>query len=188
MVVDVETTGLRVEDGAQVTEIAHYDIASGVLGSFIPAHTLERADAFALEVSRYEERIAGRSQDDGTLVRELHQYLGGDGVRTHLVGSNPGFDAGHLNALFAKYDLAASPWHHRLIDPCAAAYWLHPEAGLGASTGLKEAAALTGVPLDGHHAATVDVQATAGVWYALEADREDLALSRQFNGNVEGVA
>lgn len=174
IVVDVETTGFRPEDGAQTTEIAWYSLNSGQGGSFIPEHTLEGADPDALRISRYDERLAGQPQDDGKQVRALHAFLGGDGRKTHVVGSNPGFDATHLNALFVKHGLTPNPWAHRMIDPAAAAYWMNPDAELGAPTGLKEASAHTGVPLEGHHAARVDVDATAGIWHALEAHRRSL--------------
>lgn len=170
VVVDTETTGLNPEDGAQITEIAYYCLNTGLGGVFVPAHTLDGADSFALEISRYEDRLAWQPQDDGTKVRALHAFLGGDGVKTHIVGSNPAFDCKHLNVLFAKYDLPIDPWNHRKIDPCAAAYWVS-DVPVGRFTGLAESAKITGVPLFDHHSAWADVEATAGVFHALEAAR-----------------
>lgn len=171
IVLDTETTGFRPEDGAQITEICWYSLNSGNGGTFLPPHTLDGADEAALAISRYSERIAGKPQDDGTQVRALHAFLGGDGTRTFLVGSNPAFDANHLNALFLKHGLPPSPWNHRLIDPCAASYWQNPDADLGSPTGLKEATAASRIRLEGHHAAKADVVATAEVWHTLENRR-----------------
>ncbi len=176
IVIDTETTGFRPEEGAQVTEICWYSLNSGYGGTFIPPHTLEGADEKSLEISRYHERLAGKPQDDGKQVAALHAFLGGDGARVHIVGSNPAFDALHLGELFKKHGLSPTPWNHRLIDPCAASYWQDPDAPFGTPTGLKESAAASDVDIEGHHAARVDVAATVGVYHHLEARRRRMPV------------
>jgi len=170
IVVDIETTGLD-PNRAQTTEIAWECLNSGDAGSFLSPHTLDGADPKALEISRYHERLAGKPQAGEEQVRALHAFLGGDGIQTFIVGSNPSFDCSHLNTLFVKYGLSQDPWHHRKIDPAAAAYWMYEEVPLGEMTGLKESTKLTGVTLEGHHAAGVDVTATTRIWHALEHKR-----------------
>lgn len=178
IVVDTETTGLDPAAGAQVSEVSWYSLNSGDGGTFIPAHTLDGASESALEVSRYHDRIAGAPQDDGTQAAALFALLGGDRVRTFIVGSNPAFDMRHLAAMFHRAGLLAEgkdgPWMRRGIDPVVGAYWLDPEAALGAPVGLAGAAKAWGVDLDGHHAASVDVLATARIWHLMEARRRSL--------------
>ena len=172
--VDLETTGFDPATGAQVTEVSWYCLNTGDGGTFIPQHTLEGADPVSLEISRYDERIKGQPMDDTGQVGALRSLLGGDGTKTYLVGSNPGFDALHLNALCAKEGVGAPKFNHRKIDSAQGAYWQDPDAPFGVPTGLKEASAMTGVELDGHHDAWVDTTAAARLWHVLEKTRRSL--------------
>lgn len=171
VVVDTETTHLQAFPGS-VTEIAWYELGTGIGGSFIPPHTLAGASAQALDVSRYYERIAGKAHDDAQ-VDAFHAMLAA-GTRAVIVGSNPNFDRAQLNALFAWRGLPTDPWHRRLIDPAAAAYWLFGDSPIGVPTGLAAAAELCNVDAEGHHDALVDVLITAQVWHACETRRAQL--------------
>jgi DNA polymerase III alpha subunit (gram-positive type) len=180
VVVDVETTGFWFFEGAQVTEISWYCLNSGFGGTFIPKHSLQNSDPESLKISRYEERISTMIQDDGTQVRALHSFLGGDGVETFLVGSNPSFDAEHLGALFASYGLdrkkgSFGPWNFRTIDPVAGFYWQESSFPVGEALGLKKVADFLGLNLDNHHSAKADVEAVAVIWHEAEKRRRKIS-------------
>lgn len=170
---DIETTHLD-ESVGQVTEISWYNMNTGEGGTFIPAHDLVGADPVALEISKYHERIAGQPQDDGTQFAVLQDLLGGDGVKTHLVGSNPDFDARHLTAMATRTGLPTPRFHHRKIDVAQPAYWLNPGAPFATPTGLKEATGLAGLALDHHHEAWVNTVAAARLWHVWENVRRNL--------------
>jgi hypothetical protein len=171
IVIDTETTGFYPSEGHQVTEIGWYCINTGDGGSFIPPHDLTNADPEALHVSRYHERIAGQPHDDGTHTSALHSLLGGDHVRTHVLGSNPGFDGEHLAALFARLGLPRRPWHHRMINVVEPIYWLDPTVPIGQPPGLREGSALARVNDSEAHEAWRDTWVAAVVWHRCEAAR-----------------
>lgn len=170
---DLETTGLNPLLH-QATEVSWYCLNSGEGGTFIPPHTLENADPYALEVSKYHERLAGLAQDDGTQVEALNLLLGGDGVKTYLIGSNPGFDAGHIEGLYRRVGLPEARFNHRKPDVAQPAYWLNSEAPFGIPTGLKEASAAAGVSLENHHEAWEDTVTAARLWHTWERVRRAL--------------
>lgn len=187
VVVDTETTGFNPADGAQVTEIGWVCLNTGASGAFVPAHTLNGASEQALNIQQYHTRLAGLPQDDGTAVVALHAFLGGDRTRTHLVGSNPAFDALHLNALFTRHGLSPDPWHHRLIDAAAATYWLDPTQHTGHPTGLDSACTYAGIANPGAHSALADAYATAWVWLALEYQRHRLPRPDALNDATDAM-
>jgi DNA polymerase III epsilon subunit-like protein len=164
--VDVETTGLTVTPGS-VTEVGWFDIGAGVGGQFIPPHSIEGANPAALEVSRYHDRIAG-SEMDAAQVAALHALLGGDGVKTVIVGSNPTFDQRHLAQMFTSAGLTAEPWERRAIDIGQGAFWAGI-GGLHSVPGLATACEHFGVDNSNHHAALDDAIAAAQVFQALFA-------------------
>lgn len=170
VVVDLETTGTELHH--QVTEAAWYDLATDESDHFFVPHTLDDADPVALELTRYHERIAGQSVDDGTKIRHMWERLGGDGAKVTVWGANPGFDQRFLMGLFPQYGLTAQPFHHRPLDPCSGAYWLFPEQfAQGETPGLKDVATLLGVEMS-HHEAMADVLTTVSVIRKINAIRE----------------
>lgn len=170
---DIETTHLSPQVG-QITEISWYNLNTGEGGTFIPAHTLDGADPVSLEISKYDERLAGKQHDDGSQFVALQELLGGDGTKTYLMGSNPKFDAGHLEAMAARLGMEQPQFNHRTIDSAQAAYWLNPKAEFGKPTGLKEATTLAGLDLDNHHEAWEDTVAAARLWHVWEKTRRSL--------------
>lgn len=168
IVVDTETAHLQPYRGS-TTEVAWLDLGRGIGGSFVPPHRLDGADRESLTISRYWDRIAAQRRD-GEQVAAFHAMLAG-GRRSVLVGSNPAFDAAHLNMLFAWHGLSASPWSHRLVDVAAASYWLSPAVAVDAPCGLADACTRMGITTVGHHDAWEDVVMTARLWHTLEARR-----------------
>lgn len=170
VVLDAETTGLDLHH--QICEVAWFDLNTDEHGSFIPAHTLDGADETALRINRYADRIAGRPQDDGTLLRALHTRLGGDGVKTSLWCANPSFDVRNVLSTFTRAGLTpAQPFHHRLFDIEEGYYWLYPDrCEDGVKAGLAQIAKDLGIEF-GHHDAMEDVHATVKVVRHLWAER-----------------
>ena len=177
IVVDVESTGLEVQH--QATEVAWYDLSTDEYGVFIPPHSLEGADPFALQIHGYAERIAGMPVDDGTEQRLLHDRFGSGRNRSTIICANPSFDTEKVSALFARSGLTPTdPWHHRKINVSEGAYWLFPDQFPdGEQPGLKAVADLLGVPLPGHHSALDDVMATVEVYRRLERLRGTVQIS-----------
>jgi DNA polymerase III epsilon subunit-like protein len=170
VVVDLETTGTELHH--QTTEAAWYDLGTDEYDHFFVPHTLDGADPVALELTRYHERIAGQTFDDGTKTRQMWERLGGDGAKVTIWGANPGFDQRFLMGLFPGYDLSAQPFHHRPMDPCSGAYWLFPEHfAYGETPGLKDVATLLNVEMS-HHEALADVLTTVAVIRKVNAIRE----------------
>lgn len=168
--VDVETTSVSPHAGS-VTEVGYFDLTAGTGGVFIPPHRLDHADPAALEISRYAGRIAGRPQRVD-LINPLHQLLGGDGVPTTIVGSNPAFDMAHLELMFQSFGLAPK-WKRRPICVAQGAYWLGI-GDFGNEPGLAEAARSVGVDSTGHHDAGVDALMAAAVFTRLWIERASL--------------
>lgn len=109
---DTETSGLDPINH-EVWEVA-YSIDGGPITVM---HRLlsrpYRADAIALEMNRYHERINPQANPWDTPT--LREVLAG----ATIVGANPAFDA-----TFLREALGAAPWHHRLLDVEAMAYVL----------------------------------------------------------------
>lgn len=105
---DCETTGLD-PNRHSVWEIAYaFDNDDVPASCFVP-HSLEKADAKALEVGNYWKRYwSGPTQEHAVAFEDrLKTGLVG---RT-IVGANPAFDAAMLQA---RWGIA--PWHYRLLD------------------------------------------------------------------------
>lgn len=171
IVVDTETTGLNPLRH-DACEVGWVPLVGGRLsGWFVPPHSTKRADATALEINRYVERITGSPLDlDYAQTGELHTALTGN----TLAGSNPAFDALFLNKLFADAGLPPSPWHHRLLDLSAYAAGV---LGLPVSEleGLDKVARRLNLPVDdtAAHTAYGDALLTARCFVELGARRSE---------------
>ena len=155
--VDTEATGLD-HHRHEVTEIAwivRFEDGSEVERRYYPEHTTDGADADALELTRYEERIA--PQDKSPASEWLVTFLE-DAKDAVLVGAVPDFDAKHLERMCRKLGLEPS-WDHHLLDvETLALPFLAP--GPEAPRSLAKTCAGLGIPHDKDqaHGALYDAQ------------------------------
>jgi DNA polymerase III epsilon subunit-like protein len=112
--VDTEATGLdhRVHQLTEVAWIVRRPDGSEDVRRFVPEHTLEGAEAKALEITRYHELLADEPRTPDAVWLDLLLEDARGGV---LVGVVPDFDARHL--LQACQRAGRTPtWDHHLID------------------------------------------------------------------------
>lgn len=161
--IDTETTGLdpRIHDAWEVCWWAEADEHPF---TFLLPHSLEHADARALEVGGYWDRRAG-----GDLNRTVHPMSVPrltDVLRgATLVGANPAFDQAFLTKT-----IGTPVWHYRLIDVCTGAMWVYgwdrPRSLIDTAAALRE----DGIDIpEPDHTAEGDVRATRAVYDALVA-------------------
>jgi DNA polymerase III alpha subunit (gram-positive type) len=112
--VDTEATGLdhRVHQLTEVAWILREPDGTEVVRRFVPEHTLEGAEAKALEITRYHELLADEPR---TPDAEWVDVLLGDTEGAVLVGVVPDFDARHLLQACQRVGRAPN-WDHHLID------------------------------------------------------------------------
>lgn len=176
--VDTETTGL---DPArhEVYEIAlekTNDSGDLITGHhiWIAPRQLQNAEPGALQVGRFYERFPERgwvSTDEERFAsaREIAAFTEG----CYLVGANPAFDAGFLNA-FLRESGVCPAWHHRLIDIESLAVglcigeddaWRRPQS-------LSEICRVLNVKREGHEARG-DCEALRLAYFKLIATAEE---------------
>jgi DNA polymerase III epsilon subunit-like protein len=112
--VDTEATGLdhRVHQLTEVAWILREPDGTEVTRRFVPEHTLDGAEAKALEITRYHELLADEPR---TPDEEWVDVLLADAEGAVLVGVVPDFDARHL--LQACQRVGRTPtWDHHLLD------------------------------------------------------------------------
>lgn len=176
--VDTETTGLdfRRHELTEVAWIVRYEDGTQAERRFFPQHTIDGADAAALELTHYHERIAPqpRSPASEWLTLFLEDARG-----AVLVGAVPDFDARHLQ--MAAYKLGLEPtWDHHLLDVETLALPLIAPAAEAPRSLAKTCRAL-GVPHDPDqaHGALYDAQqamrAFDAVWDLVARLRADAA-------------
>jgi DNA polymerase III epsilon subunit-like protein len=111
---DTETTGLDFARH-QLTEVAwivRFEDGREETRCFVPEHTLDGADATALELTQYHQRIAPQPRSPAS--EWLVQFLE-DAERAVLVGAVPDFDARHLEMAAARIQRTPT-WDHHLLD------------------------------------------------------------------------
>jgi hypothetical protein len=112
--VDTEATGLDHErhELTEVSWIVRFEDGREEERQFFPQHTVDGADADALTLTRYHDRIA--PQDKTPAAEWLTQFLENaqDAV---LVGAVPDFDAKHLERMCRKLGVEPT-WDHHLLD------------------------------------------------------------------------
>lgn len=111
---DTEATGLDHErhELTEVAWIVRFEDGRQLERQFFPQHTTDGADADALELTRYTERIAPR---DTTPASEWLTLFLEDARGAILVGAVPDFDAKHLERMCRKLGLEPT-WDHHLLD------------------------------------------------------------------------
>jgi DNA polymerase III epsilon subunit-like protein len=112
--VDCEATGLdhTRHELTEVAWIVRFEDGSEAERQIFPTHTIDGADADALELTHYQERIA--PQDKTPASEWLPQFLE-DAAGAVLVGAVPDFDAQHLHRMCRKLGLEPT-WDHHLLD------------------------------------------------------------------------
>lgn len=112
--IDTEATGLdhRVHQLTEVAWILREPDGTELVRRFVPEHTLDGAEAKALEITRYHELLADEPR---TPDAEWVEVLLGDTDGAVLVGVVPDFDARHLLQACQRVDRTPN-WDHHLLD------------------------------------------------------------------------
>jgi DNA polymerase III alpha subunit (gram-positive type) len=112
--IDTEATGLdhTRHELTEVAWIVRFEDGSQAERQIFPTHTTDGADADALELTHYAERIA--PQEKTPASQWLPQFLE-DARGAVLVGAVPDFDAQHLHRMCRKLGLEPT-WDHHLLD------------------------------------------------------------------------
>lgn len=112
--VDTEATGLDHErhELTEVSWVVRFEDGREEERCFFPTHTTDGADADALELTHYDEKIAPRTKTPADQWLRLFLDDARDAV---LVGAVPDFDARHLGRMCRKLGLEPT-WDHHLLD------------------------------------------------------------------------
>jgi DNA polymerase III epsilon subunit-like protein len=154
---DTEATGLdhRRHELTEVSWVVRFEDGREQERRFFPEHTTDGADADALELTRYEDRIAPQPR---TPAREWLTLFLEDARDAVLVGAVPDFDAKHLERMCRKLGLEPT-WDHHLLDvETLALPFIAP--GPEAPRSLAKTCAALGIPHDKDqaHGALYDAQ------------------------------
>lgn len=160
VVLDVETTGIKPEDGHSVIEIAGQRIrGTEIIGVFDALVSLDRpigAESTAIHgITDQMLETEGRARAEALV--EFREFIQG----AVLVGHNISFDLGFLNAEYAS--LGLPPLDNETIDTIQIA----KKYLLIASYSLKNVAAYLNVPQSTAHRALADVETTREVLFKL---------------------
>ncbi len=164
--IDTEATGLdhQRHELTEVSWIVRFEDGRQEERQFFPQHTIDGADADALELTHYHERIAPQPKTPASVWLTLFLEDAKDAV---LVGAVPDFDAKHLEMKCRKLGLEPT-WDHHLLDvETLALPFLAP--GPEAPRSLAKTCAGLGVPHDRDqaHGALYDAQQTMRAFDAL---------------------
>lgn len=112
--IDTEATGLDHErhELTEVSWIVRFEDGTEVERQYFPEHTIDGADADALDLTNYEERIAPQTRTPADIW--LRQFLE-DADGAYIVGAVPDFDVTHMARMCRKLQLEPT-WDHHLID------------------------------------------------------------------------
>jgi DNA polymerase III epsilon subunit-like protein len=154
---DTEATGLdhHRHELTEVAWVVRFEDGREEERQFFPEHTTDGADADALELTHYEDRIAPQQRTPASEWLTLFLEDAQDAV---LVGAVPDFDAKHLERMCRK--LGAEPtWDHHLLDvETLALPFIAP--GPESPRSLAKTCAALGIPHDKDqaHGALYDAQ------------------------------
>jgi len=155
--VDTEATGLDHErhELTEVSWIVRFEDGSEVERRYFPQHTIDGADADALELTQYDERIAPQAKAPAS--EWLTTFLA-DATDAVIVGAVPDFDTRHLERMCRKLGLEPT-WDHHLLDVETLALPLIAP-GAEAPRSLAKTCAALGIPHDKDqaHGALYDAQ------------------------------
>jgi DNA polymerase III alpha subunit (gram-positive type) len=112
--IDTEATGLdhTRHELTEVSWIVRFEDGTQAERQVFPTHTTDGADADALELTHYAERI--EPQEKTPASDWLPRFLE-DAAGAVLVGAVPDFDAQHLHRMCRKLGLEPT-WDHHLLD------------------------------------------------------------------------
>ena len=160
VVIDVETTGLKPEEGHDVIEVAAQKIrGKDVIGEYV--RLIETGRILDAEVVRVHgisnELLAVEGKPASVVFPELLAFLG----NTPIVGHNVGFDIGFINSHLDRLGLP------RLANPVLDTLTLARKQLLIPSYSLAKVAAYLKVPQPQAHRAKADVETTREVFWKL---------------------
>jgi DNA polymerase III epsilon subunit-like protein len=143
--IDTEATGLDHErhELTEVSWVVRFEDGRQEERCFFPAHTTDGADADALELTHYDEKIAPQAKTPANEWLTLFLEDARDAV---LVGAVPDFDAKHLERMCRKLGLQPT-WDHHLLDVETLAMPLI-SPGPEAPRSLAKTCAALGIPHD----------------------------------------
>lgn len=116
---DTETSGLKVEDGHELLEIAWAEVGPGkalLLNTARIPHTLHVADPFALEINRYEQRHLGDPEQWAPKRHNLPDILTAAFEGATIVGSNTAHDKRFVTKWLAEHFYYEPAWHHQPLE------------------------------------------------------------------------
>ncbi|MEX0868566.1 MAG: 3'-5' exonuclease [Nitriliruptoraceae bacterium] len=176
--IDTEATGLdhQRHELTEVSWIVRFPDGREIERQFFPEHTTDGADADALRLTHYADRIAPQPR---TPAREWLTTFLDDARDAVLVGAVPDFDARHLERMCHKLGLEPT-WDHHLLDVETLALPLLAP-GPEAPRGLARTCAALGLEHDKDqaHGALYDARQAMKVFDAVGALSADLhATSR----------
>ena len=155
--IDTEATGLdhARHELTEVSWVVRFEDGREVERRYFPTHTTDGADADALVLTRYDEKIAPQPK---TPASEWLTVLLEDARDAVLVGAVPDFDAKHLEKMCRKLGVEPT-WDHHLLDVETLALPLIA-AGPEAPRSLAKTCAALGIPHDKDqaHGALYDAQ------------------------------
>lgn len=143
--IDTEATGLDHErhELTEVSWVVRFEDGREEQRCFFPTHTTDGADADALELTHYDQKIAPQDKTPASTWLTLFLEDATDAV---LVGAVPDFDARHLERMCRKLGLQPT-WDHHLLDVETLAMPLI-SPGPEAPRSLAKTCAALGVPHD----------------------------------------
>jgi DNA polymerase III epsilon subunit-like protein len=154
---DTEATGLdhHRHELTEVAWIVRFEDGREEERRFFPEHTTDGADDDALELTRYQDRIAPQQR---TPAKEWLTLFLEDARDAVLVGAVPDFDARHLERMCRKLGLEPT-WDHHLLDVETLALPFIAE-GPETPRSLAKTCAALGIPHDKDqaHGALYDAQ------------------------------
>lgn len=162
VVVDVETTGFRPDEGHEIIEIgAQKILREKILGEF---HAFLRpARSFDPEITKFngitEEMLALEGRPANEVIPEFLTFAGGN----TLVGHNIAFDVGFINAHLARLGMP------KLANPMMDTIAIAKRLLIIPSYSLEKVAAYLKVPQPTAHRAMADVNTTREVLLKLFA-------------------
>jgi DNA polymerase III epsilon subunit-like protein len=155
--IDTEATGLdhHRHELTEVAWIVRFEDGREEERRYFPTHTTDGADADALELTHYDDRIAPQPKTPAKeWLTELLDHADG----AVLVGAVPDFDARHLDLACRKLGVEPT-WDHHLLDVETLALPLIAP-GPEAPRSLAKTCAALGIPHDKDqaHGALYDAQ------------------------------